>query len=144
MIGVPSRPGGRGNGPGRDRVLLLAFLLHNAEEAVTSPRYLPALHAELARFAPGRAQRVAQVTPATARSRGPLLLALAMGVNVLLSHVPAAILRCGYAPGLVTALVLNLPAAWVVCHAGGDRPRPTCSPPRRGPGRTSVTGRRRA
>jgi hypothetical protein len=120
---------------GGRRVLWLVPLLlalHNAEEAAFFPRYLPFVLARL----PAAWRAVAgpvtsgQVWLALAivtlvavglcvwsqrrpRSRAALWLLLLLQATVLLNvlwHVAAAVvLFRGYAPGLVTALVLNLP-----------------------------------
>ncbi len=46
---------------------------------------------------------------------GLRILAWILLVNIVAPHVPAAILAGGYAPGVVTALLLNLPATvWLL------------------------------
>ena len=43
-------------------------------------------------------------------------------VNVFVPHVPAAIALGGYAPGLVTALTINLPLSlWILLRGGEGR-----------------------
>lgn len=110
--------------------LLLA--LHNAEEAVFFPRYLPFV---LSRLPPGWRAVAGPVTSGQVwlalaivtavalglcawsqwrpGSRTALWLLLLLQATVLLNvlwHVAAAtVLFRGYAPGLVTALLLNLP-----------------------------------
>jgi hypothetical protein len=117
------------------RVLwLVPFLLalHNAEEAVFFPRYLPFVLARLPAgwravagpVTSGQVWLALAVVTATAlglcvwaqrrpRSRTALWLLLLLQATVLLNvawHTAAAvILFRGYAPGLVTALLLNLP-----------------------------------
>ena len=39
------------------------------------------------------------------------VLAVAMVVNVVVPHVPAAVLTGGYVPGVVSAVLVNLPVA---------------------------------
>ena len=47
---------------------------------------------------------------------------VAMLVNVFVPHVPAAILFRGYAPGVVTAVFINLPLmSWLVLRAVQER-----------------------
>lgn len=47
------------------------------------------------------------------------LLAAAMVLNVVVPHAPAAVIVGGYVPGLVTALLVNLPVATVFLVRGG-------------------------
>lgn len=117
--------------------LLVAFLLHNAEEAISYGSYrepsqvlirtlfvhsysapsADSFHAALlAVSAVGSAAMIwARLNPlrpaAAVLVRG---LALLMLGNVFIPHVPAAILLGGYAPGVVTAVFLNLPLAGFV------------------------------
>jgi hypothetical protein len=128
-----SRGGRRGTGGGAVIWLVPALLaLHNAEEAIFFPRYLPFVLARL----PSGWQAIAgpvtsgQVWLALAAvtavafgvaawahrkpmSRAALWLLLliqtTMLVNALWHAAAAVILFGGYAPGLVTALLLNLP-----------------------------------
>jgi uncharacterized protein with HXXEE motif len=110
----------------------LFLLLHNAEEAVFFPRYLPFVLARLPTAWRAVAGPVTsgQVWLALAimtlvalgltvwvqrhpESRAALWLLLLLQVTILLNvlwHLAAAVvLFRGYAPGLVTALLLNLP-----------------------------------
>ncbi|HEU4561743.1 MAG TPA: HXXEE domain-containing protein [Longimicrobium sp.] len=109
-------------------LLLVPTLLtiHNAEEALFMPAALRSLPgrvpAEFARVIPSYPQFLVALAIVTAlawviwllgreRHGGVVLLLLlqtVMLVNVV-AHVGAAILLRGYAPGLVTALALNLP-----------------------------------
>lgn len=117
--------------------LLVTFLLHNAEEAIfygsyreasqalirtaffesyTAPSTCSFHGALLAISAAGSAAmtwaRLNRSRPAaTILVRG---LALLMLGNVFIPHVPAAILLGGYAPGIVTAVLLNFPIAGYV------------------------------
>ena len=115
--------------------LVAAFaVLHDLEEALTIPRYAPAVRQRLSHVLPPTvlaatqnpswvyaALAVATVIPilvvlvATTRrsSRGAawavgfmqsLLLA-----NVVVPHIPAAVAVGGYVPGLTTAVAINLP-----------------------------------
>lgn len=110
----------------------LLFTAHNAEEALTFPRYMPRLPALLpTRFAAFASRLDYQtmlaalavvsllaVVLAFAANRAPesrwrmwLLLALqaTVAVNVV-SHVMAAVfLYRGYAPGVITAVAINAP-----------------------------------
>lgn len=50
------------------------------------------------------------------------LLAAVMVLNVVVPHLPAAVLTGGYVPGLVTALLINLPVATAfLVRAGAAR-----------------------
>ena len=126
---------------GRARLLWLVpalLALHNAEEALTLRPVLPALRARLPEglraFAPEVTYpaflvAVAVVTAAPlavalagdlrrARSRaGYALLAVQATVLVnVASHLAAAALLGGYAPGLATALGVNLPFSLFLFH----------------------------
>jgi len=117
--------------------LLLAFVLHNAEEAISYSSYRDTSQALIrAAFfdsysAPsvctfhGALLAVSAVASAamiwarlnSSRPTAAILvrgLALLMLGNVFIPHVPAAILLGGYAPGFVTAVLLNLPIAGFV------------------------------
>jgi hypothetical protein len=105
-----------------------AVLVHNVEEALTVDRHAPAVLAlvpdAVRRFMPSRhyiydALVVATVIPiglalVARRDRrswatyGLLLVAAVMLVNVIWHSVAAALLG-GYAPGVVTAVAVNLP-----------------------------------
>lgn len=61
-------------------------------------------------------------TPKPWAQDGLRILAWILLLNVVAPHVPAAILAGGYAPGVVTALLLNLPAAvWLLRVSRGER-----------------------
>lgn len=45
--------------------------------------------------------------------------------NVLVPHVPAAIALGGYAPGVITAVAVNLPLCLWILARGGPRPAPS-------------------
>lgn len=108
-------------------LLAAALALHDAEEAFAYPRLRPAI-LEIIPFAPPAAASwaalavvtLAGVAAAAWAGRGPasagkmaVLRAIAaiLLVNVLVPHVPAAVVLGGYAPGVITAVALNLPAA---------------------------------
>lgn len=129
-------------------ILAVVLPLHNAEEALTFGRHLPAVRAAVRAHAPERIAAlaagvterqmlaglvIATVVPvavvAWAHARPAsrvarwlaLLLAAVLLVNVA-SHLAAAALLRGYSPGLATALVLNLPAcAWLLRRAARER-----------------------
>jgi hypothetical protein len=132
----------------RERLLWLVptlIALHNLEEAVTFPRYLPAVRA----FAPDPLRTflvhvtyseillvltVVTVLPlaatawATARptSRPALWLVLTIQMVMLVNalwHVAAAVfLLRGYAPGVVTAVAVNIPfSGYLLRRASAER-----------------------
>jgi hypothetical protein len=108
--------------------LFVAFLAHNVEEGATVGTYLPHSQSLLSRHF-GMADAAARITPASfawalvAVSAAalvlvgfgrrqpflPVLLAAVMLVNVVVPHVPAAVALGGYAPGVVTAVLVILP-----------------------------------
>ena len=116
------------------RLVLLFLVLHNLEEAVTLKIYLPKINALLDGSVPASllasrptltqfyiALAGATIFPllivAIATTGQPtrtkdylvaILQALLL-VNVFAPHVPAAIALGGYAPGVLTAVLLNLP-----------------------------------
>jgi len=103
-------------------VVFAAFALHNLEEALAAPAYFdrmagrlpipwPAADAFQAATAVVTLAGLVLTVVAVRRSRPGLitLLATVMLVNVAVPHVPLALLSDGYAPGLVTAVLLNLP-----------------------------------
>jgi uncharacterized protein with HXXEE motif len=126
-------------------LLPLVLALHNFEEGVFFPRYLPRVLARLPAGARdwigpvtmremGAALVLATVIPlgfslwAAARpaSRVAFWLVLAMWATLLLNavwHVAAALLLFkGYAPGVVTAVALNLPLSVLVLrHAASEQ-----------------------
>jgi hypothetical protein len=116
------------------RLLPVVIALHNAEEALTAPAYLPRVDDYVARvpmlrdagLPPSLTQLyialvVVTIVPAlmigwattgreSAAKRGLVaVVAAALLWNVLLPHVSAMIAFRGYAPGGVTALLVNLP-----------------------------------
>ncbi|HET7155190.1 MAG TPA: HXXEE domain-containing protein [Hyphomicrobiaceae bacterium] len=116
------------------RLLPVVIALHNAEEALTAPAYLPRVDDYVARvpllrdagLPPSLTQLyialvVVTIVPAlmigwatsgreSAAKRGLVaVVAAALLWNVLLPHVSAMIAFRGYAPGGLTALVVNLP-----------------------------------
>ena len=116
------------------RILPVVIALHNAEEALTAPAYLPRVDDYVARvpllrdagLPPSLTQLyialvVVTIVPAlmigwatsgreSAAKRGIVaVVAAALLWNVLLPHVSAMIAFRGYAPGGLTALVVNLP-----------------------------------
>lgn len=119
-------------------VLLTAFLLHNLEEAVTYPTYreqsqelvsrlistsfeapsVASFHFTLIAISLAAALMMSWVLLHREGATSNLLLdtlAWVMIANVVVPHVPAAVLAGGYTPGLISALLLNLPVAgWVV------------------------------
>lgn len=118
---------------GPDRRLLLAapalLTLHNLEELLAMPRALPAVAARMPDAARtllpsvtlpmfALALAVATVLPwafagmALAGRRGGVYLVLLVQATLLVnvaSHLAAAALLGGYAPGLATAILVNLP-----------------------------------
>ena len=118
-------------------LLLMTFLLHNAEEAASYPTYRETVQALVQSHLPAtfRAPSVASFhialvlvslvavgAMAWAGTHGDSrfarlqvrLLAWIMLINVALPHAPAAVAMGGYSPGLATALALNLPIATIV------------------------------
>ena len=115
-------------------VLLSAFLLHNMEEALTFGAYrastqtlireltfrnwsVPTVDSFFVALAVVSLAATLSMIWAILRPtrRSALIfvrgLAWIMLLNVALPHVPAAIFLGGYAPGLVTAVFVNLPIA---------------------------------
>lgn len=131
------------------RFVALAVTLHNAEEWLTFPRYgdigadflrrlgfsvsTPAWSATqvallLATIVPGGIV----LYGASGSRQGSrfwtwlvLFVQLQLGVNVFLPHVPAAFFLRGYAPGLLTALAINLPLSIVLARRTIDDGRLT-------------------
>jgi Protein of unknown function with HXXEE motif len=119
------------------------FTIHNLEEALTMKRYLPVAREmipELRRRVPARLRwLVREYTyrqlmilvvilttaawaiaifggldqPASGAGYALLALRAVLFLNVF-AHVGGAFLFRGYAPGLVTAVLINLPFSWVV------------------------------
>jgi hypothetical protein len=106
-------------------LLASALVLHDLEEALAYPRLRPAIR-EILAFAPPVSAAwtaLAAVTVAGAalalwagRGAGSAAktvalraIALILLVNVLVPHVPAAVMLGGYAPGVATAVAINLP-----------------------------------
>src|SRR5215210_562333 len=117
------------------RLLPVVIALHNAEEALTAPAYLPRVGEYVARVpvlrdagvvAPSLQQLyialvIVTVVPAlligwattgrqSAAKRGVVaVVAAALLWNVFLPHISAMVAFRGYAPGGLTALLVNLP-----------------------------------
>lgn len=104
-------------------VVFGAFALHNLEEALAAPAYFERMAGRLT--VPWPSPAAFQAATAAVTLAGLVLTVLAvrfdrpglvtviavvMLVNVLVPHVPLALYSGGYAPGLVTAVLLNLPA----------------------------------
>ena len=104
----------------------IAVALHNLEEAIWMPAWDVQHAAELPVHAPGTTEIRAGLLGLTVAAfvvtwlcarggRGSIWAYLTFGyvvavlVNVVVPHVPAAILFHGYAAGVVTAVVVNLP-----------------------------------
>lgn len=101
--------------------LFAAFAAHNAEEALTMGAFLdhvgaaflltPFLVAVTAVTALGLVLVVAGTRgrPARWARDGLRILAAVMVVNAFVPHIPVAVLSGGYAPGVVTSVLLNVP-----------------------------------
>jgi hypothetical protein len=104
----------------------IAVTLHNAEEAIWMPGWTASHAAQFPGGPPGAAEIIAALVVFTAAAfavtylsarRGPESIwayltfgcIIAMLANVFVPHVPAAIVFRGYAPGVVTAVLINLP-----------------------------------
>lgn len=104
----------------------IAVTLHNAEEAIWMPGWMAQPASQLPVHPPAaRVIRVAlllltvlafAVTAASAKKGAQSVWAyltfgyiVAMWVNVLVPHLPASVLFFSYTPGVVTAVVINLP-----------------------------------
>ena len=104
----------------------IAVTLHNAEEAIWMPGWAANHLEDVVGRPPGATEiRAALVVLAVAAfvatylsvRRGPESVwayltfgyIIAMLANVFVPHVPAAIVFRGYAPGVVTAVLINLP-----------------------------------
>ena len=114
-------------------VIPAAFLLHNAEEALSIPIMLPVMQAKVTGFlgawatVPSAEQYLVALALLTAAAVALWLLALrwdslsyalvvlqaTMAVNVL-SHLGAAVLLGGYVPGIVTAVLVEAVVSVVV------------------------------
>ncbi|GAA1648443.1 HXXEE domain-containing protein [Georgenia ruanii] len=108
--------------------LVTALTVHNAEEALTMGPFLRS-GAAVGPVAPGPDLLVPFLVVVTALTVGAWLLAgaatagrrwagdalavlaVVMVVNVVVPHVPGALLTGGYVPGVVSAVVVNLPVA---------------------------------
>jgi hypothetical protein len=99
-----------------------AFAVHNLEEASTAPAFFedPPPDLPMPWPSPTAFQTATAVVTAiglalvlyairTERTWPPTALAAVMLINVAIPHVPLALISGGYAPGVVTALALNLP-----------------------------------
>jgi ABC-type uncharacterized transport system permease subunit len=103
----------------------IAITAHNIEEAIWLPGFVAAHRTELPwtvapvefRFALVLLTAAAWVVTYLSWRTGPRTLwahllfgyIVAMLVNVVVPHIPAAVIFRGYAPGVVTAVLLNLP-----------------------------------
>ena len=115
-------------------LLFLCVALHNLEEGVAAKSYLPRVHNLLRQHVPATllgvvptldrfyiallgatlvplVLTVIATTGKPSRLKSYLVAVIAMGLllNVFIPHVPAAVALGGYAPGVATALLLNLP-----------------------------------
>lgn len=139
----------RQNGkPGRRRaagLLFVAMLTHNLEEGIGYPATRPAATHLLRQVWPA-----IQLPPPAVFQGALVLLTIAVGAmlswaamtrdnrggwlvvrvtasvllaNVIVPHIPAAILLGGYAPGVVTAVALNLPLSLWILRDGASRQR---------------------
>lgn len=118
----------------------IAVALHNGEEAVWMPGWVERHVGWLPANPPPGAMKIrialllltvaAFVVTWLSARRGPQSVwayltfgyIVAMLVNVLVPHVPAAIWFRGYAPGVATAVVVNLPLmSWLAWRAVHDR-----------------------
>lgn len=126
---------------GRASLLLAAAVCaHDLEEALTFPMVRPRAAALAARVAPGLQLPgggafqlallaftlavvllliwAASTRRETAAWTAIKAVAVVLLANILIPHVPAAIALGGYAPGVVTAVALNLPIGlWVLVSA---------------------------
>ena len=104
----------------------IAVMLHNAEEAIWMPGWDASHLAQLPVRQPGATEIRAALVVLTVAAfavtylsarRGPETIwayltfgyIIAMLANVFVPHVPAAIVFRGYVPGVVTAVLINLP-----------------------------------
>lgn len=104
----------------------IAVTLHNAEEAIWMSRWTASHAVQLPVRPPGAAEMWAALVVFTVAAfavtylstrRGPESIwayltfgyIVAMLANVFVPHVPAAIVFRGYAPGVLTAVLINLP-----------------------------------
>jgi hypothetical protein len=111
----------------------IAVTLHNAEEAIWMPRWRAPLLEDVVGSPPGPAEIRAAlvvftvaafaVTYLSARHGPESIWAyltfgyiVAMLANVFVPHVPASIVFRGYAPGVVTAVLINLPVMSVLVN----------------------------
>lgn len=108
--------------------LFAAFAAHNIEEVLTMGRFLDAAGTPflLTPFLIAVSVVTAGALALTALSTasrpsdwardGMRILAAVMVVNAVVPHIPLAALSGGYAPGLITAVLVNLPlgAAYLI------------------------------
>ena len=120
-------------------LLFLAVLVHNAEEGVAYPFSRPdamqlaqltwpavqfptVIEFQIALVLLTAAVGAVLVWAASTRREPQAWLALKLLAaiflaNVIVPHVPAAILLGGYAPGVITAVAINLPLSlWILKH----------------------------
>jgi hypothetical protein len=117
------------------RLFVLAIALHNLEEGLTVPVFLPRIRAHLQQIPAFRdvalpsAERmyvaliVVTLIPAVlvgwattgrdsvVKREIVAILVAALLWNVVMPHIPAAVIFGGYAPGVLTAVAINLPFA---------------------------------
>lgn len=130
-------------------LLFAAVFAHNSEEAATYARTRPAATALIRQVWPG-----AELPAPVELQAAALVLTVAVGLlllwaartprdragwfavkataavflaNVLVPHVPAAIALGGYAPGVITAVAVNLPLCLWILARGGRGPTPAPS-----------------
>lgn len=103
--------------------LIPIIAAHNFEEWLTFPIYggvdapWPAVQLALILVTIGPALVVlwAAIGAPTARKDFAILwIAGIFAANALLQHIPAAVIARGYSPGLITALAVNLPVAFLL------------------------------
>ena len=124
-------------------LIAIALVLHLAEEYVAFPLYMPSLGRQLPWWLPSPALRHSMTTLHVAlilgavlpslvivcaivsRAHGFLLASLVVEAILLVNafaHMLTAILRGGYVPGLITAVLINLPfGIYVFRRAVKDR-----------------------
>lgn len=142
MGSVQTTPNDR---PAVSALLFAAVLLHNFEEALTFGSSRAAATRAMERIWPGVelpstasfqiALLVLTTIAAAARAWSAITehgqaawlvlrsIAWILLLNVLLPHAPAAITLKGYAPGVITAVAVNLPLSlWILaCERGAQR-----------------------
>jgi len=104
----------------------IAVTLHNAEEAIWMPAWTTQHASQLPVHPPGASEirlalllltALAFAVTALSAKKGPKSVwayltfgyIVAMWVNVLVPHLPASVIFFSYTPGVVTAVLINLP-----------------------------------